>query len=90
MRHSIGRAYYDRKFREGKTHNEAMRCRKRRLADHVWRIMISDEFFADTISAVVEFGSAETVCGFPQEPALSAVILRSPMWSLCAWLNNTT
>ena len=43
MRASIGRAYYDRKIAEGKTHNEAMRCLKRRLADHVWRIMIADE-----------------------------------------------
>ena len=43
MRASIGRAYYDRKISEGKTHNEAMRCRKRRLADHAWRIMIADE-----------------------------------------------
>ena len=43
MRGSTGRAYYDRKIAEGKTHNEAMRCLKRRLADHVWRIMIADE-----------------------------------------------
>jgi transposase len=43
MRASAGRAYYDRKITEGKTHNEAMRCLKRRLADHVWRIMIADE-----------------------------------------------
>jgi transposase len=43
MRNSIGRAYYDRKVAAGKTHNEAMRCLKRRLADHVWRIMIADE-----------------------------------------------
>ena len=26
MRASTGRAYYDRKIAEGKTHNEAMRC----------------------------------------------------------------
>ena len=43
MRRSTGRAYYDRKISEGKTHNEAMRCLKRRLAGHVWRIMIADE-----------------------------------------------
>ncbi len=43
MRRSTGRAYYDRKIAEGKTHNEAMRCLKRRLADHVWRIMLADE-----------------------------------------------
>jgi hypothetical protein len=43
MRHSAGRAYYDRRIAEGKTHNEAMRCLKRRLADRVWRIMLTDE-----------------------------------------------
>lgn len=43
MRHSKGRAYYDTKITAGKTHNEAMRCLKRRLADHVWRLMTADE-----------------------------------------------
>jgi len=40
---SPGHAYYTRKTSEGKTHNEAMRCLKRRLADRVWRTMITDE-----------------------------------------------
>jgi transposase len=40
---SKGRAYYDTKKAAGKTHNEAMRCLKRRIADHVWRLMIADE-----------------------------------------------
>jgi transposase len=43
MKGSRGRAYYDTKIAAGKTHNEAMRCLKRRLADHVWRTMIADE-----------------------------------------------
>lgn len=43
MTTSAGRAYYDKKTGEGKTHNEAMRCLKRRLADRVWRVMINDE-----------------------------------------------
>jgi len=43
MKASIGRAYYDKKIAEGKSHNEAMRCLKRRLADRAWRVMISDE-----------------------------------------------
>jgi transposase len=43
MRNSVGRAYYDAKIAAGKSHNEAMRCLKRRLADRVWRIMIADE-----------------------------------------------
>ncbi|MFF4795863.1 transposase [Streptomyces sp. NPDC001276] len=37
---SPGRAYYNRKIAEGKN---AKRCLKRRLTDHVWRIMITDE-----------------------------------------------
>jgi transposase len=43
MPRSSGRAYYDTKIGAGKTHNEAMRCLKRRLADHMWRAMIRDE-----------------------------------------------
>jgi transposase len=43
MRESTGRAYYDTKVVAGKSHNEAMRCLKRRLADRVWRLMLSDE-----------------------------------------------
>ncbi|KUO07288.1 IS110 family transposase [Streptomyces sp. DSM 15324] len=38
-----GHAYYQRKLSEGKTPREAKRCLKRRLADHVWRVMITDE-----------------------------------------------
>ena len=43
MRDSVGRHYFDRKIAEGKTRNEAMRCLKRRIADHVWRLMLADE-----------------------------------------------
>jgi transposase len=43
MRGSAGRGYYDKKIAQGKTHNEAMRCLKRRLADRVWRVMLADE-----------------------------------------------
>ena len=43
MPRSSGQAYYDTKIGAGKTHNEAMRCLKRRLADHMWRAMIRDE-----------------------------------------------
>jgi transposase len=37
-----GRSYYQRKRGAGKSHKEAMRCRKRRLADVVYRTMIND------------------------------------------------
>lgn len=43
MPNSAGRAYFDTKIAEGKTRNEAMRCLKRRLANHLWRLMITDE-----------------------------------------------
>lgn len=43
MRNSVGRAYFDKKIMEGKTRNEAMRCLKRRLANHIWRMMVADE-----------------------------------------------
>jgi hypothetical protein len=37
-----GRDYYQRTRAAGKTHKEAMRCLKRRLADVVYRTMIHD------------------------------------------------
>jgi transposase len=37
---SAGRVYYDTKIAAGKTEKEARRCLKRRLADHIWRLMI--------------------------------------------------
>jgi len=43
MPNSLGRGYFDKKIAEGKTRNEAMRCLKRRLANHLWRLMIADE-----------------------------------------------
>ena len=43
MRNSVGRAYFDKKLAEGKRRNEAMRCWKRRLANHMWRMILADE-----------------------------------------------
>jgi len=40
---SAGHIYYDTKIAEGKTSREARRCLKRRLTNHVWRVMITDE-----------------------------------------------
>jgi transposase len=37
-----GRAYYQRKRSEGKSHNEAMRCLKRRLSEIVYRQLLRD------------------------------------------------
>ena len=35
-KHSDGRAYYERKIAEGKTHKEALRCLKRRISDAIY------------------------------------------------------
>jgi hypothetical protein len=42
MCHSLGRRYYDTKIAEGKTRNEPLRRLKRRLANHLWRLMVAD------------------------------------------------
>jgi transposase len=40
---SPGYHYFRRKLAEGKTRREALRCLKRRIANHVWRVMLADE-----------------------------------------------
>jgi hypothetical protein len=41
-RHSDGRAYYDRKLAEGKTHKEALRSLKRRISDAIFTRLQAD------------------------------------------------
>jgi transposase len=41
-RHSDGRAYYNRKIAEGKTHKEALRCLKRRISDAIYARLQAD------------------------------------------------
>lgn len=41
-RETTGRAYYDRKIKEGKTRNEAIRALKRRISDSVYRHLVND------------------------------------------------
>ena len=41
-RHNDGRAYYDRKLAEGKTHKEALRCLKRRISDAIFARLQAD------------------------------------------------
>ena len=41
-RHTDGRAYYDRKIAEGKTHKEALRCLKRRISDAIYARLRAD------------------------------------------------
>ena len=40
--HSDGRAYYERKVAEGKTHKEALRCLKRKISDAVYARLRAD------------------------------------------------
>jgi transposase len=40
--HSDGRAYYDKKVAEGKTHKEALRCLKRRISDAIYAQLVAD------------------------------------------------
>lgn len=57
MPNSAGRRYFDTKIAEGKTRNEAMRCLKRRLANHLWRLMIADEQRLRTTAASTEIAA---------------------------------
>ena len=40
--HSDGRAYYDKKLAEGKTHKEALRALKRQISDAVFARLRAD------------------------------------------------
>ena len=41
-KHSEGRAYYERKIAEGKTHKQALRCLKRRISDAIYARLRAD------------------------------------------------
>jgi len=41
-KHSHGRAYYERKIAEGKTHKEALRALKRRISDAIYAALAAD------------------------------------------------
>ncbi len=41
-KHSDGRAYYDKKLAEGKTHKEALRCLKRQISDAIFTRLQAD------------------------------------------------
>jgi transposase len=48
---TAGRAYYDRKIADGKTHKEAIRCLKRRLSDAVFKVLVDDLEKATVVAA---------------------------------------
>ena len=41
-KHSNGRAYYEKKLAEGKTHKEALRALKRRISDAIYAALVAD------------------------------------------------
>ena len=41
-KHSQGRAYYEKKLAEGKTHKEALRALKRRISDAIYAALVAD------------------------------------------------
>jgi hypothetical protein len=41
-KHSDGRAYYEKKLAEGKTHKEALRSLKRRISDAIYARLLAD------------------------------------------------
>ena len=41
-RHSLGRAYYEKKLAEGKTGKEALRCLKRQISDAIYACLQAD------------------------------------------------
>lgn len=59
-----GRSYYQRKRGAGKSHKEAMRCLKRRLADVVYRTMIND-----SVSSLILRLDSERLPSDPQSSA---------------------
>ena len=76
FRHSEGRAYYDRKVKEGKTNKEALRCLKRRISAAIFAHLVADaKRSAEAAKAgpggQVGNGSVASVAGsHPAEPAL--------------------
>jgi transposase len=46
--HSDGRAYYEKKIAEGKTHKEALRCLKRKISDAIYARLRADARMAAT------------------------------------------
>ena len=73
--HSDGRAYYDRKIAEGKTHKEALRSLKRRISDAIYARLQDDARRAAQSAAAGPGGqpgndSDSSAAGRPRTPAL--------------------
>ena len=67
-RHSDGRAYYEKKLAEGKTHKEALRSRKRRISDAIFARLQADARQAAEASVTGREGNRGTTL-HPARPA---------------------
>jgi transposase len=67
--HSDGRAYYDRKIAEGKTHKEALRCLKRRVSDAIYARLRADA--RKTVTAISAGPGGQTGNGSESSAASS-------------------
>ena len=47
--HSDGRAYYEKRMAEGKTHKEALRCLKRKISDAIYARLRADARMAGPV-----------------------------------------
>src|SRR6266550_394582 len=67
-KHSQGRAYYDKKLTEGKTHKEALRSLKRRISDAIYAALVADARQAATACIKAREGNRGTSLS-PGRPA---------------------
>ena len=67
--HSGGRAYYEKKIAEGKTHKEALRALKRRISDAIYAALAADARPATAVTGAREGNRGTTLS--PGRPALT-------------------
>ena len=75
-RHSEGRAYYDRKIDEGKSHKEALRALKRRISDALYACMVEDARRAGRLAEQGpggQRGNDSVACAAGSHPATPAL-----------------
>jgi transposase len=68
-KHSDGRAYYEKKIAEGKTHKDALRALKRRVSDAIYAALVADACQAAAVSGAREGNRGTTLS--PGRPALT-------------------
>ena len=88
-RHSDGRAYYDKKITEGKTHQQALRALKRRISDAIYARLRADARQAAAIAAAgpggqTGNGSDSSAAGSHQGAAAGRCLALRRRWRRCA------